>query len=145
LVQETLLRAHQKFDQFLGNSEPELAAWLRRILARKVVDVAQARRGRIREESLEPIVGESLSRIEHLLQGNLTTPMQAAQRRELGVILANALSCLSPDHRDVIELRSIQELDWDQVGLRMGRSKDAVRMLWIRALKELRPLIEAPQ
>ena len=32
LVQETLLKAHQHFDQFQGKTEAELIAWLRRIL-----------------------------------------------------------------------------------------------------------------
>ena len=32
--------------------------------------------------------------------------------------------------------------EWEEVARRMGRSEGAVRMLWARALKQLRPLIE---
>jgi RNA polymerase sigma-70 factor, ECF subfamily len=38
LVQETFLKAHREFEGFAGRSEPELMAWLRRILARTLAD-----------------------------------------------------------------------------------------------------------
>src|SRR3954449_1800714 len=41
LVQETLMKAHQHFDQFQGRTEPELAAWLRQILSRSLADLAR--------------------------------------------------------------------------------------------------------
>jgi RNA polymerase sigma-70 factor (ECF subfamily) len=60
LVQETLLKAHQHFDQFQGQTEAELAAWLRKILTRNLADLvrrfkaAGARMVR-REQSLEDL------------------------------------------------------------------------------------------
>jgi hypothetical protein len=39
-------------------------------------------------------------------------------------------------------LRSIEERDWDDIARHMGRTPGAVRLLWARALKSLRPLIE---
>ena len=41
VVQETLLKAHQAFGQFQGQTEEELTAWLRRILARNVASLAR--------------------------------------------------------------------------------------------------------
>ena len=41
LVQETLLKAHQHFDQFQGKTESELVAWLRRILTRNLADLVR--------------------------------------------------------------------------------------------------------
>ena len=41
LVQETLLKAHQHFDQFQGQTEAELIAWLRRILPRNLADLVR--------------------------------------------------------------------------------------------------------
>jgi RNA polymerase sigma-70 factor (ECF subfamily) len=58
------------------------------------------------------------------------------------VVLADALADLSDDHREVIVLRSLEERDWNEVARRMGRTTGAVRLLWTRALKQLRPLIE---
>ena len=48
LVQETLLQAHQALHGFRGKSDAELAAWLRRMLARNLThairDLGRAKR-----------------------------------------------------------------------------------------------------
>ncbi len=147
LVQETLLKAHERFGQFRGKTEAELAVWLRQILARALADLvrryrlAEARRVS-RERSLEEMLGASSAALGNLIAAPGLSPSQSAQRREMSVILADALAELSPDHRQVLILRSIEELDWSEVAERMKRSVGAVRLLWTRALKQLRPLIE---
>ena len=71
-----------------------------------------------------------------------TSPSASAARRDLGVVLSDALAELSEDHREVIVLHHLEGLDWDEVARRMARTAGAVRMLWTRALKQLRPLID---
>ena len=75
--------------------------------------------------------------------GRRSCQTQSAARRELSVVLADALADLPADYCEVIVLRNLQELDWDVVATKMNRSEGAVRMLWARALKQLRPLIES--
>jgi RNA polymerase sigma-70 factor (ECF subfamily) len=147
LVQETMLKAHQGFDQFRGVSEGELIAWLRQILANKLADLERRyhgtqARGAGRERSLEQALDSSSAALDRLLAGKGASPSASAERRELAVVLADALAELSADHREVLVLRSLEERDWDEVARRMGRSPGAMRMLWARALKQLRPLIE---
>jgi RNA polymerase sigma-70 factor (ECF subfamily) len=147
LIQETLLKAHRHFGQFRGRTEAELTAWLRQILARNLADFARRFRGAearqvSRERSLDEILGGSSQALGGLIAGSGTSPSRAAQRREVGVVLADALAELSADYRDVILLRSIEELDWDDVARKMDRTPGAVRLLWARALKRLRPLLE---
>ncbi len=147
LVQETFLKAHQHFSQFRGRSEAELTAWLRRILARNLADLtrryhlAESRRTG-RERSLERLLDTSSQALNNLLADPAGSPSESAQRRELSVVLANALAELNDEQREVIVLHSLEERDWSEVARRMGRSTGAVRMLWVRALKRLRPLIE---
>ena len=150
VVQETLLRAHQHFDQFQGTTEPELAAWLRQILARNLADLVRryrtaGTRGVAREQPLEDRLERSSQALGAMLATNGHSPSQSAQRRELGVILADALAELTADYCEVIVLRTLEGRSWDEVARAMGRSPDAVRVLWTRALKKLRPLIEARQ
>jgi RNA polymerase sigma-70 factor (ECF subfamily) len=147
-VQETLLKVHQHFNQFQGRDEPELVAWLRRILARNLADLARRYRaagGRavVREVSLDDRLDSASRAFGALIAPNGESPSQSAQRRELGVVLADALAELTADHREVVVLRTLEGLAWDEVAGAMGRSPDAVRVLWARALKKLRPLIEA--
>lgn len=150
LVQEALLKAHQHFDQFRGQTEPELASWLRQILARNLADLARryratGTRGVTREHSLEDLFQPSSRALGALMAPDGHSPSESAQRRELGVVLADALAELSADYLEVIVLRTLEDRGWDEVARAMGRSPDAVRVLWARALKKLRPLIEARQ
>jgi RNA polymerase sigma-70 factor (ECF subfamily) len=146
LVQETLLKAHQHFGSFRGSSEGEFVAWLRQILAQNVAQLVRRFRtgGRNvqREQSIEDLVARSSNVLAGIAAASGTSPSMAAERRDTGVVLATALAELSDEQREIIFLRHVEELSWAEIALRMNRSHDAARMLWTRALKKLRPLIE---
>jgi RNA polymerase sigma-70 factor (ECF subfamily) len=141
LVQEALLEAHRDFAAFAGGSEPELLAWLRRILARTLLD--QARRHRAqgrnpgREASLEALMAESDSGLAALAAAPGPSPSSYVARREQAVRLADALERLAPDYREVVVLRGLQGLPFEEVARRLGRKPGAARMLWARALERL--------
>ena len=146
LVQDALLKASQRFGQFRGTTDAELAGWLRQILARCLADFVRrfrtgARRAG-REQSLDQLLDRSSQAMERILATNGTSPSGSAQRRDLGVVLSDALAQLSEDHREVIVLHHLEGLGWDEIARRMGRTAGAVRMVWTRALKQLRPLID---
>jgi len=144
LVQETLLEAHQGFAAFQGADEPEFVAWLRQIMARNVADFVRRYRSASRNVGREEPNADAriVDRLQ-LLAGTLqSSPSQSAHRREMGVILADAMAELTPDHREVIRLRNLQDLGWPEIAQRMGRSEEASRKLWTRALVSLKPLIE---
>ena len=58
--------------------------------------------------------------------------------------LADHLAKMPSDYRDVIVLRNLQKLSFEEIGQRMERSSGAVRMLWLRAIKQLREQMNAP-
>jgi RNA polymerase sigma-70 factor, ECF subfamily len=123
-----------------------LAGWLRQILARCLTDFVrryrtEARRAG-RELSLEQLLNRSSQAMVRILATESTSPSGSVERRDLGVVLSDALAQLSEDHREVIVLHHLDGLDWEEVAQRMGRTAGAVRMLWTRALKQLRPLID---
>lgn len=147
LVQETLLKAHHHFDQFQGATEAELVAWLRQILARNLADLARKYRASSRrlakEQSLEELLISASQNLSALVANNGQSPSRSAQHRELSVVLADALAELPADYREVLVLRTLEGHEWAEVARALGRSADAARLLWARALKKLRPLIEA--
>ena len=57
--------------------------------------------------------------------------------------MADHLARLSADYREVIVLRNLQGLPFAEVAHRMGRSAGAVRVLWVRAVDQLRQHLEA--
>jgi RNA polymerase sigma-70 factor (ECF subfamily) len=146
LVQDALLKASVCFGQFRGASDAELAAWLRQILARCLADFVRRYRAGSRragrEQSLEELLDRSSQAMGRVLATDANSPSASAQRRDLGVVLSDALAELGEEQREVIVLHHLEGLGWDEVGRRMGRSAGAVRMLWARALRQLRPLLD---
>jgi RNA polymerase sigma-70 factor (ECF subfamily) len=146
LVQETFLEAHRDFPRFAGATERELLAWLRQILARNLADQARRQKAGLRDYrrqvSLEAILDRSSARMQQALVAVVSSPSAAAAQREQAVLLADALADLPPDYREVIILRNLERLRFDEVAARMGRSPGAVRMLWTRALERLSRALE---
>jgi RNA polymerase sigma-70 factor (ECF subfamily) len=148
LVQETLLEAYRDFPGFTGRTEKELMAWLRQILVRNLADQirrfqAQGRNWK-RQKSLEALLERSSAEAQEALAKSISTPSVQASRREQAVLLADALTRLPPDYREVILLRNVQRLAFDVIAVRMNRSAGAVRMLWARALEKLSQLMQSP-
>ena len=149
VVQETFLRAHADFKQFLGQGEPALVAWLRSILVHRLADMARHHKARgrdlRREESLEAALERSSLDVQRSLAGLSQAPGTLAQKREQAVLLAEALERLSEDHREVFVLRNLEQVPIEEIATRMGRSPNAVRKLWSRALLALRRELEQIQ
>jgi RNA polymerase sigma-70 factor (ECF subfamily) len=146
LVQEALLKASQRFDQFRGSNDAELAGWLRQILARCLADFVRRYqtdgRRAARERSLDRLLDRSSEAMARMLPADNSSPSASAQRRDLGVVLSDALAQLSEDYREVLVLHHLEGLGWDEVARRMGRTPNAVRKLWTRALNQMRPLVD---
>ena len=96
VVQETFLDAHRQFDRFRGDSEAELVAWLRRILAGQLALVFRKFLGtKARDVNLEQELGgrldESAAVIDRGLVAATSSPSHRASRREQAVLLSAAL------------------------------------------------------
>ena len=144
IVQQTLLDAITREDQFRGKSDNELAGWLRRILANNIVDaVRYHRRGKrdaSREQSLDESIFESFRRVDALIAPT-ATPSQRATANEQLLRLPWALEQLSAAQRDAIVLHHLQGLKLLETSERMGKSESAVCGLLFRGLKRLNEIL----
>jgi RNA polymerase sigma-70 factor, ECF subfamily len=146
IVQETMLKAHRHFAQFNGQTEQELLAWLRQILVTNLARfveryVLAAKRDIRREVSLEGCgvgLSGSAAPFRSLVRGVDRTPSSQAGDREEGVVLADRLAQLPPAYREVLLLRNIRGLSFEETAARLHRSPGATRMLWLRAIERLR-------
>jgi RNA polymerase sigma-70 factor (ECF subfamily) len=151
VVQETFFEAHRDFPQFRGSTTPEFLAWLRKILVNNLCRVVEQhllaeKRDVRREVSMERLataLEQSTARLEAILPDPGTSPSGNLQRRETEVALADQLALLPADYREVIVLRHLESLPFEDIGARMGRTSGAVRMLWLRAVKALRERLDA--
>jgi RNA polymerase sigma-70 factor (ECF subfamily) len=148
VVQETMLRAHGAFGQFRGTTEAEFVAWLRQILVNNLAKfveqhVLAARRDVRREVSIDRLgrtLEQSTLQLAALVPGSVMSPSTDAEQREDVLVLADRLASLSQDHRDVLMLRNLQGLPFEEVARQMDRSPSAARMLWLRAIEKLRSM-----
>jgi RNA polymerase sigma-70 factor (ECF subfamily) len=146
LVQQTMLEAYRDFDKFRGQTEAEWLAWLRQILAHNAANFIRHYRGTAkrqahREVPLAPGPDSSaVPRNDPADTGE--SPSQLLLRKEREWQVADALAQLAPDHREVILLRNLERLPFEEVAQRMGRSRPAVQMLWMRAIQKLQEALE---
>src|SRR5215469_14445517 len=95
VVQQTLLEAHRDIDKFRGQSDEELAAWLRQALVHNLAnaarDFARAKRDVRRERSLQESIDHSSCRLEAWLASDDSSPSQRADRNEQLRLLADAM------------------------------------------------------
>ena len=149
LVQETMLGAYRDFRKFRGQTEGELVAWLRQILIHCLHHAYemhfQAGRRDIRREISLDDVDRSSNRLAGFAQAVAAqgeSPSAPVRDRERAVAMADQLAKLRPNYREVIVLRNLQGLSFEEVAQRMDRKPGAVRMLWLRAIEKFRQLYE---
>jgi RNA polymerase sigma-70 factor, ECF subfamily len=148
LVQETMLAAHRDFPQFRGSSEREFLAWLRQVLISCLhhaveVHLRAKKRDVRREVSIEQVsaaLDRSAVNFAQMLADRGASPSASFRQRERAVALADQLAQLKAEYRDVIVLRNLQGLSFDEIADRMGRRTGAVRMLWLRAIDRFKQI-----
>ena len=150
ILQETSLEAHRGIARFRGTSEAAFRSWLRQILAAVLSNQVRRYRGtKGRDARLERRLLDDLDRSSRALDRGLvaeqSSPSQQVARRERALLLAEALSLLPDDYRDVIVLRHLEGLGFAEVADRMGRTEDSVKNLWVRALARLRRTLDDPR
>ena len=148
LVQQTLLEAHTGFEQFQGQSEGEWLAWLKQILRHNATDYVRQFGTAKRKASREVAIGftESFRTAgPPELEDGGESPSQVLARREQEIEVADALATLPEDYQEIILLRNLQRLPFDEIAERMDRSRPACQMLWMRALKKLQSVLTREQ
>jgi RNA polymerase sigma-70 factor (ECF subfamily) len=132
ILQATLLKSFENLREFRGNETGSLLAWLARIADNEILDafdrVHRQKRDVARETPLDdaaPVPAITRSALSRIIIDERARQLEAA------------LDTLSPDHRDVILMRKFAELSFAEIGRRTGRSADASRMLFARAMAAL--------
>ena len=133
ILQATFLKSFQHLDDFEGEDGRSLLGWLMRIAEHEIHDRAdfhhRQQRDAKREEDVGGHSGLLLARSRSALSRLIID--ERAERVEA------ALESLSEAHRQVILLRSFEELSFPQIAKVLGKSEDACRMQFARAMTAL--------
>lgn len=141
VVQQTLLQAHRAAAQYRGNTDAELAGWLRQILANQLAhqvrDNRRAKRDITRERSMQNSVDASSVRLERLIAADGPAPDSVANQNERALRIAKALAGLPEVQRESIELHYWHHWSLQQIADHQEKSKSAVAGAIRRGLKML--------
>ena len=146
LVQDTFVEAQRHLAGFRGSSTAELrlAAQDPGMPALKPASGLPGDReaSRRREVAIETLLGASEERRD-VLASRVPSASSHAVRSELAQAMDDALARLPQHYREAVRYRHHDELPWDEIGVRMRCSADAARMVWSRAIRQLKKELES--
>jgi RNA polymerase sigma-70 factor (ECF subfamily) len=129
ITHQVFLSAWQNIDGYKPMGHP-FSSWLYQIARNQVIDHYRSKRI---ETSLEKIDPE-------LFVMPATMHFDLTQKLELEKVRM-AIAKLKPDYQDVIILRFIEDLPLKEVGISIGKTEGAVKLMQHRAMKELKELL----
>jgi RNA polymerase sigma-70 factor, ECF subfamily len=133
VLQETLLKAFRRADQFRGTSRDALMGWLAVIAWNEIRDRAEHYR-RLRRDARARVSWTSgFDVVERRLHSEASRIDLSDGLRQVTA----ALERLPADQREVILLRRFEELGFREIGARLERSEEAARKLFARAMASL--------
>jgi RNA polymerase sigma-70 factor (ECF subfamily) len=131
VVQETIIQGYQQFAAFRGLTSEECGRWLRRILLNHLANVSKSYDRQKRQVGLEQPADSGLTNPRQL------SPSGEAMSREDRASLDAAIERLPELYRQVVALRHQENLGFAEIGSRLGRTDEAARKLWARAVQQL--------
>jgi RNA polymerase sigma-70 factor (ECF subfamily) len=142
LVQDVLVSALKDLGNFTYKTEGDFLRWLSRIAENRLRGHLQrfhANKRDIRKEvrlnGYRPTAEDSV--VAALEAVVTTTPSAIMSKREELDKLAKAIDALKPEYKQVVVLTKLEGLSYKEIGERLGKSADAARMLFSRAMAEL--------
>ena len=146
LVQETCLDAMRDFNDARVGTAAATEAWLVTLLANNIKDwqrkfQSSRKRDLRREKSLHDAESK-LGLLAAMLASGDSSPESHVLKQESRDLVTQALERLSRGYRQIIVWRTHERRSWQEIAQRLGRSEDAVRMLWKRAVKRLKREIQ---
>jgi RNA polymerase sigma-70 factor (ECF subfamily) len=149
VVQETAIEAHTGFGGFTGDTAGEFLGWLRGILLHNVCDAVRRRRSY--ERAIERAGSTPAKPLPVELDTARRTPTAtrspteaSAIRRDEARLVGRVLPTLGEDAREVVRLRYWEELSFVEIGRRLGRTDNAVRKIWFRAVARIEAALRTP-
>src|SRR3954462_15749692 len=148
VVQEVMLEASKRLQDYLKNPAMPFLVWLRHLAKDHLIDAHRRhhqaqKRGVDREQPMHRPAWADQSSLE--LAGQLVdperTPASEAIQRELQARLHEAIAQLDDMDREVILMRHFEQLSNQEVAQALDLTEPAASMRYLRAVRPLRDLL----
>ncbi len=133
ILQATFLKSFEHLAEFEKSDTPSLMAWLGRIAENEIRDRADYHGRQRRDARVEVPLETAHAGVAAHVRSALTQVILDERAERLEV----ALEALDAHYREIIILRSLEELSFREIGRRLEKSEDACRMLYARAMAAL--------
>jgi len=130
ILQAVLLKSFQKLSQV--QDPATLMAWLSRIAENEIRDQADFHHRQRREDARRAPI-EAAEDLPAPVRQALSQAIESERSEQL----ERALEALPEAQREVIVLRKLEELTFPEIASRLGKSEDASRMMFARAMTAL--------
>ena len=134
-AQEAFLATWQGLPFFRGDSS--FSTWLYRLASNACVDLLR------KEGRHSAVAGPSLNDEELNIDvpDRLPSPQEEAERKELRAQIEEGLAALSPEHRQVLVLREMHQLSYDEIADTLELDVGTVKSRINRGRKQLRKIL----
>ena len=134
-AQEAFLAAWQGLKFFRGDAS--FSTWLYRLASNACVDLMR------KESRHKAAAGPSLNDEETYLEvaDDSATPQELAERSELREQIEEGLQSLSPEHREVLILRELHQLSYEEIAQTLNLDSGTVKSRISRGRKSLRNFV----
>jgi RNA polymerase sigma-70 factor (ECF subfamily) len=140
VAQEAFVRVHRHLPEFKGDSA--FTTWLFRIASHLAIDAVRKER-RSQKDELDDVrdadVAEGAEGILSTALGQ--DPRENALRRELAGKIQEALETLPVIHREILVLREVEGLSYEELAARLGIQKGTVMSRLFHARKKMQGLL----
>src|SRR3954470_13982660 len=147
IVQEALLDAHRELSDYLRLRPLPVYPWLRQLAWERLLKWHRAhvhvrKRSVAREEPRDlALPEESAVQLAHRLIAAGTSPSRRLIREEMRQRVRSVLETMSPQDREVLVMRHLEEMSAAEIAATLGITERAAKSRHTRALERLRSLL----
>ncbi|HTJ80289.1 MAG TPA: sigma-70 family RNA polymerase sigma factor [Polyangiaceae bacterium] len=143
LAQEVFVQVFKAIDQFRGESK--LSTWIYRIAVNLCKNRTKylARRQVGEQDDVDAMVDRApLSAAKGVSVGDISRPDELVEGMQLEVIVKRAIQQIEPDFREVLILRDVEDMSYEEIAAVTGLADGTVKSRIHRARAQLRALVE---
>jgi RNA polymerase sigma-70 factor (ECF subfamily) len=146
VVQEVLVEAHEKLDDYLKQPPLPFYPWLRQLAWQRLLKIHQhhhAQKRSVRREGPELLAlpEESLGDLAERLVVSGSSPSKHVIREEMRQRVRDALDRLGERDREVLVLRYLEQLSLAEIAAVVGTTEGAIKTRHAQALLRLQALL----
>ena len=144
VAQEVFVQVFKAIEQFRGESK--LSTWVYRITVNLCKNRSKynARRHAGEQDDIEAVAERAtLQEAKGVTAGDVARPDDLYAGREVERVVQQAIAQLEPDFREVLVLRDVEDLSYEEIGQITGLADGTVKSRIHRARAQLKALVEA--